>query len=213
VKKAQNTKLLAGVVGGSLLLLIVGFLAMVKPRFDEAKQVARQADDVRAQIETLRGQIQPTNEELIRVADIFRLSRAMPDRPDVPDVLLELSQVANETGITFKSITPKDPETVGAYTALPIDLVFEGNFYDVSDFLYRMRNLVDVHGGGLTVGGRLFAISSLALGEGDAKFPKVEATMTVTAFVYGTGTPLPSTTPSVAVAPSGATAAPAPVTP
>ena len=221
MKKQTDQKLLAGAIGGSVLVLLVGFLAVVKPKLDEAGRLARQADDVRSQIDDARRAAVPTKEEAIRVADLFRLSRAMPDRPDVPDVLLQLSQIASETGITFKTFSPGETESLGSYTKLPIQLVFEGNFYDVSDFLYRARNLVDVHAGQLTVNGRLFSIDSLAFGEGDSKFPKVEAQLTIDAYVFGDGVPdapQPSTgttapgadsegTTPVPASPSGATAA------
>ena len=106
MKKQTDQKLLAGAIGGSVLVLLVGFLAVVKPKLDEAGRLARQADDVRSQIDDARRAAVPTKEEAIRVADLFRLSRAMPDRPDVPDVLLQLSQIASETGITFKTFSP-----------------------------------------------------------------------------------------------------------
>ena len=228
MSKPIKWKLFGPVIGGSLLILIVGIMAVVKPRLDEAGSLTRQAGDVQSQIDALRGATTPTPQQAIRVADLFRLSRAMPDRPDIPDVLLELSQVASETGVTFKSFSPKDRSTVGIYTMIPIDLVFDGNFYDVSDFLYRLRNLVDVHSGELAADGRLFTISALSFGEGEATFPKVEATMTVEAYVFGNGTPpvtsvpatpsAPSATPGegttpIPAVPSGATAAPAGVTP
>ena len=44
----------------------------------------------------------------IRVADLFKLSRAMPDRTDIPSVLLQLSEISAETGVSFQSITPHD---------------------------------------------------------------------------------------------------------
>src|SRR6185312_2488431 len=106
-------------------------------------------------------------------ADLFQLSRAMPDKPDLPDVLLQLSEIARETGVTFKSITPSAPVATVTYQQLPIDLVFEGHFYDLADFLYRVRNLVGVHEGQLDATGRLYAVDSVSLDEGQVKFPEV----------------------------------------
>ena len=42
----------------------------------------------------------------IAVAELFRLAKAMPDRADMPGILLELTRIAEETGIEFESITP-----------------------------------------------------------------------------------------------------------
>src|SRR5439155_14813627 len=116
---------------------------------------------VQNQIDTLRAAPHGPGAQPIRVADIFRLSRAMPDTADVPDVLLQLSQIAQDTGISFTSIAPSDLQPSGTYQLLPISLVFHGRFYDLADFLYRLRNLVGVHGGTLSATGRLFSVDSI----------------------------------------------------
>src|SRR4029079_15228664 len=77
------------------------------------------------------------------------------------------------------------------FQQIGIDLVFEGHFYDLSDFLYRLRNLVGVHRGVLDSTGRLFAVNSIAFDEGELQFPQVKATLTVSAYVYGDGIPDP----------------------
>ena len=75
----------------------------------------------------------------IRAADLFRLSKAMPSDIDISGVLLELSRIAKETGITFKSIVPGATASVTSFRVQPIELTFEGDFYSLSDFLYRVR--------------------------------------------------------------------------
>ena len=112
----------------------------------------------------------------------------MPDRADIPSILLQLSEISAETGVTFQSITPHDPVQLGAYQQVGIDLIFQGHFYDLSDFLYRLRNLVGVHQGVLAATGRLFSVDGIQLDEGELLFPEVKATLTVSAYVFGDGT-------------------------
>jgi Tfp pilus assembly protein PilO len=125
------------------------------------------------------------------VADLFKLSRAMPNTADIPGVILQLSSVAAETGVQFESITPHDPVSYGAYQQVAVDLSFEGRFYDLSDFLYRLRNLVGVHHGVLNATGRLFTVDSITFNQGTENFPQVKATLTVSAYVFGDGTAPP----------------------
>jgi hypothetical protein len=82
-------------------------------------------------------------------------------------------------------------------------VVFDGNFYDLSDFLYRLRNLVDVRNGTLDATGRLFTVDSLSFGEGLKRFPEIQATMTIDAYTYGTAAP--ATSPPAAAPPTGST--------
>jgi Tfp pilus assembly protein PilO len=158
----------------------------------------------------------------IEVADLFRLSKAMPDRADMSGVLLELNRIAADTGITFESISPQTAVPISGYQAVPIQLTFKGNFYNLSDFLYRLRTLVHVEDGRLAATGRLFAIDTLDFAESQEGFPRITASLVVDAFVYGTGvpataTPTTTTTTTTATTPvppvpdpaSSASAAPA----
>ena len=61
------------------------------------------------------------------MADVYRLAKAMPDRTDMPDLVLELSQLARDTGIRFDSIAPQPIVSLGAYQVIPISVTFNGN--------------------------------------------------------------------------------------
>jgi hypothetical protein len=118
-------------------------------------------------------------------------------------VLLELNRIARETGIRFESITPQEPSDAGGYQRRPIDLIFDGNFYELSDFLFRLRSLVRVRGGELQATGRLFTVNSLNFVESERAFPQIKATLNVSAFVYGTGeTAAPAAQPPAAQPPA-----------
>ena len=184
-----------------------GYTALIKPQRAKAGDLATQIDDARTQLEQLQSSGPEEESQPIRIADLFRLSRSMPDKSDIPNVLLQLSSIAAETGVTFQAITPHEPELVGGYRRIPIELVFQGHFYDLSDFLYRLRNLVGVHDGELDAAGRLFAVESVSFGEGEQQFPQVMASLTVSAYAFGDGTQAPL--PATAAAPQVATETPA----
>jgi hypothetical protein len=116
-------------------------------------------------------------------------------------VMLELSRVAAETGILFESIKPQATTAAGANRAQLIDLTFTGNFYSLSDFLYRLRNLVSVQKGRLLANGRLFAVEKLSFGESPSGFPSIRAVLTVSAFLYGSG-PVAGAAPPAGVTPT-----------
>jgi hypothetical protein len=199
MKKLPNSAKL-GLVGAVLALaLVAGWFALIAPKRSEAARLQAQIDDARTQLIEARHGGAPQRAPTIRVADLFELSRAMPNRTDMPNVLLQLSDVAAETGVSFESITPHDPVSFGSYQQVGIDLVFEGRFYDLSDFLYRLRNLVGVHEGVLDATGRLFSVDSISFDEGQLQFPQVRATLTVSAYIFGDGTAAP--------VPAGATSA------
>lgn len=205
------------VAAGGWFLLVSPQRAAVKDLQDEIASAELRLEEHR--LATMRaGSVQK-----IEVADLFRLSKAMPDRADMSGVLLELNRIAADTGITFESISPQTAVPISGYQAVPILLTFKGNFYNLSDFLYRLRSLVHVDDGRLAATGRLFAIDTLDFAESQEGFPRITASLVVDAFVYGTGvpataTPTTPTTTTVATPPpalpetdpaSSATAAPA----
>jgi len=206
--KFPKPRLAIAALVGFLVLLIGGGLVLVKPQRDKAGQLATQIEEAQAQLDAAQAPAQTSpNVVPIRVAELFQLSRAMPDTVDLPDVLLQLSQIANETGITFKSITPGAPIGQGSYEKIPIDLVFQGHFYDLADFLYRLRNLVGVHEGQLAAVGRLFSIESISFGEGEDSFPQVEASLEVAAYVFGGTAASAAAAPPVSTTPTDTTGA------
>jgi len=183
------------VVVGLLLVAALGYFVLVRPKHAEADELDARLVDLQAQIvaANAKASVKPPR---VEAADLFRLAKAMPDRADMPGLLLELNAVASQTGIVFKSITPGSSSPREGYQVVPISLAFEGDFYGLSDFLFRLRNLVQVRDGGLRTTGRLFAVESITFTEGVDRFPYIAAGLTVNAFVYGTGAPASEVPPA-----------------
>jgi hypothetical protein len=177
---------IAGVVAGLFVYALAGYFLLISPQKGKAADLKRQAETSQQQIDQYRAaaaQAQATPP--IRVAELFRLTKAMPDSLDMAGVILELSRVARESGIQFDSITPQGAAPISGYSTVPLSVEFEGNFYELSDFLFRLRNLVRVHAGRLDAQGRLFVVDSISFGESTHSFPEIKASLTVHAFVYG----------------------------
>jgi type IV pilus assembly protein PilO len=183
-----------------LIVALVGYFLLIKPKQDAAGKLSEEIATLETQLEVaMAAQRQPqTDESAIQVAEVFQVTKAMPDEDDMPGILLELNSVATAAGIEFLSIAPQAASVQASYTALPINLSFEGNYYDLTDFLFRLRNLVSVRDGELSADGRLYALDSLSMTEGPDGFPEIAASLTVTAYYYST---LPPAAPAVPVAP------------
>ena len=191
---------IALVVVGVLVLGAAAYFGLVGPKKAEAARLQSEVDATQAQIDDYQAKsLAAKGRPKIRSADLFRLAEAMPSQADMSGVLLQLNQIAADTGITFQSIAPLNSVPISGYQAVPIRLTFQGNFYSLVDFLFRLRNLVDVTHGQLNATGRLFAIDTLDFAEATAGFPQISATLVVDAFVYGTlapATATPTTTTS-----------------
>lgn len=227
-KKLSPTALFAVVIGGVLVYAVVFWFLLVSPKRAEASALKAEVAALEITVANARIAAAPrSNQDTapIAVADIFRLAKAMPSVPDMPGILLELDRIAEETGVEFQSVTPAASVVVGDFQTVPITLAFDGNFYELSDFLFRLRTLVGVRAGELRAAGRLFAVESISFAESSKGFPELGATLSIVAYVYGTdvsasaGAPPEATTPPTdpnaatpapepAVAPTGAEASP-----
>jgi type IV pilus assembly protein PilO len=205
-KQLPLPALIAIIVGSVLLFGFAGWFLLVRPQGAKLDELKRQTVDTQRRIDAYNQQVAAARSApKIEVADVYRLAKAMPDRTDMPDLVLELSQLARDTGIRFDSIAPQPNVSLGAYQVIPISVTFNGNFYNLADFLYLLRSLVSVQAGRLDATGRLFSVDTLSFNESPLKFPQIQASLVVDAFVYGTGTPAPAVAPPTATTPSTTT--------
>ena len=197
------------IVGIAILLMAgVVYMVLIRPKRAEAGRLDEQIAEMQTKVSAARLASRPQKKDsTIKVADVFAVSKAMPDAPDMPGIILDLNSVAEATGIKFVSIQPSAATPKTGYSAIGITLTFEGNYFDLTDFLFRLRNLVAVRDGRLDSSGRLFTLDTLSMKEGKNGFPDINAGLTVSAYVYGADA---STATSALPAPPPPPAAPPP---
>jgi type IV pilus assembly protein PilO len=181
------------------IIAVVGYFLLVKPKQARSAELDDQIAELETKLLLAETPSKPDAPRVqIDVADVFRLAKAMPDNDDMPGIILELNSIAVSAGVQFVAIQPGEAATKGSYDAIPITLTFEGNYYDLTDFLYRMRNLVTVRDGVLEAAGRLYTLDALDLHESEDGFPQIQAVLTVSAYSFGseaaTATPGAQTT-------------------
>jgi Tfp pilus assembly protein PilO len=171
-----------------VLVLALGWLVLLGPK---QKRVA----DLRAQTAAVQQQISDdltrastarsaTGAPTIKTADIYKLETAMPSITDMPDLLLELDQTTKAAGVSLDSIQPSALTDTGfGYSSEHITLSADGNFYTLTDLLYRLRTLVYVRSGSLEANGRIFSIDTVNLSPTSGT--QMLATITLDTYVYG----------------------------
>jgi Tfp pilus assembly protein PilO len=189
--KVPQSAQIAIAVAVLLFVLVAGYFVAVKPQKGKAANLSTEITAKDGQITDARALLaKAKNAQKVKVADLFRLTKAMPDQPDEAGIVLELTSVARASGIAFESITPQGSTIVGSYQVVPITVIFEGNFFQLNDFLFRLRNLVDVRSGALAANGRLFTVDTIQFDESELRFPEIRASLQLDAYIYGTGSTL-----------------------
>jgi len=189
-RKIPRGTAIALIIGGDLVLLVLGWFMLVAPQRATAKSNARAA--AAAEVQVIEAQrpavpLQPTTQPKqpeIRTAYLYKLSKAMPMTTDMPNLLLELNQVVRSAGVELTSISPAPTDPSGV---TGITLAVGGDFYSLTDLLYRLRSLVTVRDGSLDVSGRPCSIKAVRLtpsGVGTT----LNASVSLNTFTFGAAT-------------------------
>ncbi len=216
-----------------LLVALVGYFTLISPKNSTAASLKKQTAAVQSEINSNRSSAFTQALPAVRAASVFSVSQAMPNTLDTPDVLIALSQLAKDSGISFDQITPEGASSSSSTSASaasgvattttsdpfatePIQAKFTGSFYNLLAFLQRVRNQVRVQNGRLFTAGRLFDVSGVTLAEGPQGWPQVSATLVINEFVPQSTAPATtpgttgttSTTTTATTTSSGTSAAP-----
>lgn len=188
------------------IVLVTGLLAFVKPKWDEGKALDDEIANLEAELIDIARPSDTLNDPRVEIhyADLFQLAKAMPDAEDMPGIILELDAVSEAAGVEFLAMTPLDATSTEEFQRRPIELAFDGNYYDLTDFLYRLRSLVSVRNGQLAATGRLYALEGLDLHASQDGFPRIEASLTLVTYIFGAG-PMTDNAIPAAAAPEPAT--------
>jgi hypothetical protein len=111
-------------------------------------------------------------------------TRALPNLVAMPQILLQLSRIADEEHVTLVSVAPVAAVPYANYEALPLTVTLTGKFFGIQGFLQQLRDQVRSSGpAGLAATGRLYDVLSVTL-TAVTPAPKVSALLTIDAFNY-----------------------------
>lgn len=191
----SKVKLLLAGLGVIVFAAVIWFLVLSPIRGDiaDTEQAIQDEEILVAQANTQLQQAEATRAEGKRnQMRLLELAKMVPMTEELPSLLLQIQDLADQSGIEFIQVTPGEvtASESGVVQGIPMQLQFTGTYFDVSDFIYRAEQMV-------AGPGRLLAIQSVDLGlggEGDeggmtaGKGPQLEVSMSVYAFILGGGT-------------------------
>lgn len=129
----------AAAIAAVVLLIVPQFrrLSELDAERIAAEELVSQTQTRIAQLRDLAANASVTQAELLRLATEF------PDNPELPSLIIELQDAANDAGITFNQFSPGQPTApAGAeYTEIPITASVQGTWSDVLDYLRRLNTM------------------------------------------------------------------------
>ncbi|MHB1389840.1 MAG: type IV pilus inner membrane component PilO [Thermoleophilia bacterium] len=185
--KKRDIGILIGL--GVVVLLVAWYFLIIGPKRDGVSEAQSQIQTEKSKYEDNSNRLKRLDQERTAAkqtaGELMTLNKMVPGAAEVPSLIVELQQSANEAGIKFMRVAPGTTFASGGSTVVPFEMKFQGNFFDVNDFLYRVENYARMQGTNDTnVSGRLLSVISINLEEPslEPKFPQVLATLGVNAF-------------------------------
>ena len=120
-------------------------------------------------------------------ARLLELAKMVPQSSQVPSLLVQIQDLADQSGIDFLSMSPGEPSDSSGFQIIPLQLQFTGSYFDLSDFAYRVEQLVAGPGRLLTVKSIQLALGGTATSATTGKSvqqasPSLSVSMTLYAF-------------------------------
>ncbi|MGZ4415936.1 MAG: type 4a pilus biogenesis protein PilO, partial [Gaiellaceae bacterium] len=191
----------------------VGWFAFVSPQRSKADRLSGQVDAATSELSSDQ-QLLATSKRENTKGRAVAAKRALPDQPEVSNILRELNTLATQSRTELDNITPGAPTFVGTAEAIPITLSFKGRYFGLQKLLMLLRQSADVRGGKIVSTGRLYTVTSIGFAGGQAaptgqSNGDIVASIALNAFLYSgvaaappTAT-TPTTTDTTAAAPTG----------
>lgn len=165
---SPRDKLILVAVGIAVLAVIAGLL-LIMPQVktiatinDQIQQAEKEVDEANAlllQRQDMKDRAAQTD------AAYLRLANSVPETPELPSLIIELQDVALQSGVNFEGLRPDDPisstkaaaqsggagaavnaastakQAGGGYVVIPIEVSISGSWSDTIDFMNRIQHM------------------------------------------------------------------------
>ncbi|MBP1748244.1 MAG: pilO [Deltaproteobacteria bacterium] len=128
-----------------VVLLFVGALYyfVMIPQLETKARVAKEASDLRAEVENLRDikrNIAKHRQEYARLQETMQeVLRQLPETKDIPNLLRSVTMVSEESRLKVRQFEPKLIRNKDFYSELPFEMKFQGTFSNLAAFLDGVR--------------------------------------------------------------------------
>jgi Tfp pilus assembly protein PilO len=136
------------ILAGVLIVLVgVAFVMLaIYPRFQDLSQAQTDLAAAQSEIDNAKALLATRQAAKAAAAQtqarLTRLENQIPDAPEMPAVIIELQDTANDAGVTFdKLLTTKPAPTVDGYEKIHLSFEVVGEWDDVIDYVQRVSDL------------------------------------------------------------------------
>lgn len=146
MKISPRDRFILTAVGLGVVVLVIAVL-VVWPLFGRLTALGNEISTAQADLSTQQALVQARAAIKDRAAENsakwLALGNLVPDRPDLPALIVELQDTATTSGVKVIAITPESPalDETNQYMKIPVALSVVGSWADTVDFLQQLPKL------------------------------------------------------------------------
>ena len=130
-----------------LVVVLLVFLVLVKPKFSQVGNVHKDVEAAKTETQTLQLRLRELealaqNQQQTQ-SQLAALDQALPSTPDLVSMIRQLQSAATLSGVDLQSIAPSPPGTLANATGVQtvnVNLQIQGGFFRVETFLVRLES-------------------------------------------------------------------------
>jgi type IV pilus assembly protein PilO len=134
-----------------LVLLLVaavgvgGYFGLITDQEEQLARVQREEQDLRAEFEQKQARaanLDNYKQQLALMEESFgAMRRQLPDKTEVADLLVDVSQTGLAAGLEFELFQPQGESPKEFYAELPIKLRVKGSYHEFGEFISGLASL------------------------------------------------------------------------
>ena len=131
-------------VAAFVLVAALVIVFVILPQFGQLDTLSQQratAESQRQQALAVLAQLEDAKtRSAITEAKLLKIGTQMPDSPQLPTLIIEMQDIANDAGVTVTSFSPAQPTPAsgGQFTEVAISTQMNGDWDDILDYLHRL---------------------------------------------------------------------------
>ncbi|HHV95283.1 MAG TPA: type 4a pilus biogenesis protein PilO [Clostridiaceae bacterium] len=137
----NNKKLSVPVIVISVFVLLSTFFLVmeiisIKTVIDNINRTEEEIQDLNEKLIYLKG-FEKNMEEMLKNLD--KLKKALPESPEISEVILTLKELALENSIKINEIRFEENKTEGLLNKLPLNISITGEYFEILEFIDKIK--------------------------------------------------------------------------
>ncbi len=158
------------VAAGIFVLAVIAGLLLIYPQVNTIATIGEQIKAAEAEVDEANALLLQRQDMKDRAAQTdaayLRLANAVPETPELPSLIIELQDIALQSGVNFEGLRPDDPisstaaaaqqpgqpgatatstnaaaNKAGTYVVMPMEVSISGSWSDTIDFMNRIQHM------------------------------------------------------------------------